>query len=231
MRKIGIMGGTFNPIHLGHLTLAEWTRDAFALDEVWFIPTGCSYMKTDGVILPGRERLHMTELAVQGNPFFRCLDTEVSREGYSYSYETLEILKDRYPEDEFFFIVGADCLSSIETWKYVDRIFQNCTLIAAFRDGVFSDDGEEASDGNNRHPVECSDEEAAPYHDEALDYMEEKCRELRRRFHADIILFPFFHMSVSSTELRRRIREGKSVRYLIPDSVLQYIEEKGFYRE
>lgn len=211
MRKIGILGGTFNPIHMGHLTLAEWTREAFSLDEVWFVPTGCSYLKANRDVLPGRERLHMTELALQGNPFFRCLDTEVTREGSSYSYETLELLKSSYPGDDFYFIVGEDCLFSIENWKEPNRIFQSCTLIAASRAGV-TDSGQEES--------------SAP-----MQKMEEKRLELQRRFHAEIFLFPFFHMSVSSTDIRGRIREGKSVRYLVPDRVLQYIEEKRYYRE
>ena len=78
MQRIGIMGGTFNPVHAAHLALAEWVRDALKLDEIWFIPTGSSYMKDSRDILPGEERLRMVELAIQDNPFFRCLDLEVA---------------------------------------------------------------------------------------------------------------------------------------------------------
>ncbi len=201
MGRIGILGGTFNPVHTGHLLLAEWARDALGLDEVWFIPTGHSYMKADDCILPGEERLWMVRLAIQDNPFFQCLGLEIERKGNSYSYETLEQLKSMHPENELFFIVGADCLFTIEEWRCVERIFQSCTLVAAVRD------------------------------DASLDTMREKKRELEQHFPARIILLPFLRTSVSSTEIRERIREGKSVRYLVPEAVLKYIGKKGYYRE
>ena len=201
MRKIGIFGGTFNPIHWGHLLLAEWARDTLGFDEVWFIPTGHSYMKADDDVLPGEERFHMVELALEGNRFFRCLDIEIMRQGCTYSYETLEQLKHMYPDDDFYFIVGADCLFTIENWKCAERIFQNCTLTAAVRDKT------------------------------SWSEMEDKQKELEQKFHGKILLLPFVSMSVSSTEIRQRIRERKSVRYLVPDKVIKYIEDKGFYCE
>lgn len=204
MRRIGIMGGTFNPIHVGHLLLAQWAVDAAGLEEVWFIPTGISYKKDSREILPGPQRLHMTELAVRDNALFKCLDIEVRREGYTYSYETLEQLKAIYPEDEFFFITGADCLFTIENWKNPERIFGNCTLLAAVRG------------------------------DRPIGEMDRKRHELEQRYpgsQGKILLLPFISMSICSTDIRQRIREGKSVRYLVPDNVLAYIEEKGFYRE
>jgi len=204
MRRIGIMGGTFNPIHAGHLLLAEWAKDAACLEEVWFIPTGISYKKDSREILPGIRRLDMTELAVRDNPSFKCLDIEVRREGYTYSYETLEQLRAMYPEDEFFFITGADCLFAIEDWKSPDKIFENCTLVAAVRGG------------------------------RPLDEMDMKRRELEQRYpgsQGKIMLLPFISISICSTEIRQRIRQGKSVRYLVPDAVLAYIEEKELYRE
>lgn len=199
MRRIGILGGTFNPIHWGHLLLAEWARDTFELEEVWFIPTGHSYMKTDDDVLSGEERFHMVKLALEDNLSFRCLDTEVRRQGCSYSYETLEQLKRECPDCDFYFIVGADCLFSIENWKCTERIFQNCTLTAAVRDRT------------------------------SWNEMEDQRANLERKFGCKIFLMPFIGLSVSSTEIRQRIREGKSVRYLVPDRVLKYIEEKGFY--
>lgn len=137
MSKIGIMGGTFNPIHNGHLALAEYAMDELKLDEVWFIPTGCSYMKKDvSDILPGEERLMMARLATQDNDRMKCLDIEIKRDGYTYSYETLEQLKCEYPENQFYFIFGADCLFTIEVWRYPERIFENCTVVAAVRNGA-----------------------------------------------------------------------------------------------
>lgn len=201
MRRIGIMGGTFNPIHMGHLMLSEWARSEFELDEIWLIPTGISYMKSEQEVASGEDRLQMVRLAVEGNPYYRCLDLELRRQGYTYSYETLEELKRQYPGDDFFFIVGADCLFTMENWKSPERIFRCCRLIAAVRN------------------------DASP------EAMEQKKRELEERFDGEILLLPFLRMSISSTEIRNRICQGKSVRYLVPDSVLTYIEEKELYKK
>lgn len=201
MRRIGILGGTFNPIHYGHLTLGEWARDALELDQVWIIPTGVSYMKDQGEIVSAGDRLQMAELAVCDNAGFQCLDIEIRQKGHTYSYETLERLKAMYPEDELYFIVGADCLFSIETWKNPEQLLQSCILVAAVRENV------------------------------DLSEMRSKKEDLEKRFHGKVILLPFLKMSLSSTEIRQRIRQGKSVRYLIPEKVLLYIEEKGLYRE
>ncbi|MCI9438660.1 MAG: nicotinate-nucleotide adenylyltransferase [Lachnospiraceae bacterium] len=204
MKKIGIMGGTFNPIHIGHLMLAEWARDALALSEVWFIPTGGSYMKDSHDILPGRERLHMAELAIRDNACFKCLDLEIVRGGNTYSYETIEELKRRYPQNAFFFIAGADCLFTIEHWKNPERLLNQCTFVAAIRGDI------------------------------EISEMELKKKELERRFcvnGSEIFLLPFINMSVSSTQIRARIHDGHSIQYLVPDNVITYIEEKEFYRE
>lgn len=201
MRKIGVMGGTFDPIHVGHLLLAEWAIDAIGLDQVWIIPTGHSYMKADRQILPGSERLHMAELAVEGNERLKCLDIEVVRDGYTYSYETMEQLKRLYPEDCFYFIEGADCLYSMENWKYPERLLASCTILAAVRG------------------------------DAVLQELETKKTDLLNRFGGSIQLMPFMQMSISSTEIRERLKQGKSVRYMVPDKVLTYILEKGFYHE
>lgn len=201
MRRIGIMGGTFNPIHMGHLLLAEWVKCEAGLNEIWLIPNGISYMKAQLEVAPAGDRLKMTELAAMENGHFKCLDLEIKRAGYTYSYETLEELARTYPEDEFYFILGADCLFTLETWKCPERILGCCRLIAAVRD--------EAS----------------------MEEMREKKAELEQRFGGEILLFPFVRLSLSSTEIRARIKQGKSVRYMVPDSVLTYIDERGLYRE
>ena len=201
MRRIGIMGGTFNPIHMGHLLLAEWVKCEAELDEIWLIPNGISYMKAQLEVAPAGDRLKMTVLAAMENEHFRCLDLEIKRAGYTYSYETLEDLARAYPEDEFYFILGADCLFTLETWKYPERILGCCRLIAAVRD--------EAS----------------------LEEMSRKKAELEQRFGGEILLLPFVRLSLSSSEIRERIKQGKSIRYMVPDSVLTYIEERGLYRE
>lgn len=199
MKKIGIIGGTFNPIHIGHLILAQRALEEKELDEIWIIPTGCSYMKANQDILSGEERLAMVELAISDNDKLKCLDIEIKRSGYTYSYETLEQLNDEYPDHSFYFIFGADCLFNIENWKYPERIFNNCSVIAAARNGA------------------------------SLSQMEEKIVQLQERFGADISLLTFPNLEISSTDLRERIRLGKSVTHLIPDKVISYIKEKGFY--
>ena len=200
MRRIGILGGTFDPIHIGHLMLAEWVKSEIDLDEVWLIPNRVSRMKEDKEPAPAEDRLAMTKLAAKGNVYFKCLDLEINREGYTYSYETLEELSVSYPEDTFYFILGADCLYTIENWKSPERFFRCCKLVAAVRD--------EAS----------------------LEDMEVKKEELMRRFGGEILLLPFARISISSTEIRERIKQERSVRYMVPENVLEYIEKKGLYR-
>lgn len=201
MSKIGVMGGTFDPIHMGHLMLAEWAADAAGLEQVWFIPTGQSYMKAERKIQPGNERLHMVRLAVEGNDRLKCLDLEIERGGYTYSYETIEELHELYPENQFYFIEGADCLFTMENWKYPERLLAGCTILAAVRG------------------------------DASYQRLEEKRSELIERFGGEILLIPFLQMSISSTEIRNRLSCGESVRYMVPDKVLQYIQQKGLYHE
>ncbi len=203
MGKIGIMGGTFDPIHIGHLLLAQCAMEEEDLEEVWFVPTGCSYTKErEGrKVLPPGERYEMARLAVEDNHRLRCLDIESKREGNTYSYETLEALRQAHPGHSFFFIFGADCLFAIEGWKCPERIFANATVIAAVRSGA------------------------------DVSAMRRKMAELSQKYGADIRLLPFRNFDISSTEIRARVREGKSIRYLVPDKTARYIVEKGFYRD
>lgn len=203
MSRIGIMGGTFNPIHIGHLMLAEQALESAHLDQIWMIPTGCSYLKTkEGItVLPGTERYDMVQRAIADNDRFRCLDIEIKRPGNSYSYETMEQLHREYPEHLFYFICGADCLFTIEYWKCADRLFAACTVLAAVRG------------------------------DADIADMQEKIDALEKKFGAQIRLLPFRRIEISSSEIRERRRKGLSVRYLVPDAVRVYMEEKGLYQD
>ena len=203
MSRIGIMGGTFNPIHIGHLMLAEQALESAHLDQIWMIPTGCSYLKTkEGItVLPGTERYDMVQRAIADNDRFRCLDMEIRRPGNSYSYETMEQLQKEYPEDRFFFICGADCLYTIEYWKCADRLFAACTVLAAVRG------------------------------DADIADMQERIDALEKKFGAQIRLLPFRRIEISSSEISERRRKGLSVRYLVPDAVRVYMEEKGLYQD
>ena len=198
-KRIGILGGTFNPIHIGHLRMAECAREALNLDTVLIMPTGNSYMKNAEDILSSDIRLKMVELSTQTNPSFMASDLEIRRQGQTYTFETLEQLHSMYLNTDFYFIVGADCLFSIERWYKPERIFEQCTLLAANRNDV---------------PIQ-----------ELLD----KCEFLRNRFHAKIKLFDMPQMDISSSMIRKLKKEGKSIRYYVTDSVLNYINTNHFY--
>lgn len=198
--KMGIMGGTFNPIHHGHLLLAQWAMEEASLDGVLFIPTGNSYMKESSEVLSGPERLAMTEAAVADRDRFACSDLEIGRSGNTYTYETLEELHQLYPGAELYFIIGADCLFSMEKWRCAERIFRSCTILAASRSGM------------------------------PMETLEQKSRDLQKRYGAAIRLIEFPHMEISSTDIRRRCRQGQSIRYLVPESVRKMIETKNYYR-
>ena len=132
--KIGIMGGTFNPIHNGHLMLGEYSYRSFGLDQVWFMPNGNPPHKAGiSASYSADIRARMTELAIQDVPYFRLEDYEVRRQELSYSYQTLEHFKEIYPEDSFYFIIGADSLFDINKWMKPERILKICTILAAFR--------------------------------------------------------------------------------------------------
>lgn len=199
-KKIGIMGGTFNPIHFGHLLLAEQAMEEYDLDEVLFIPCGNPYMKDAEPIVDGNIRAHMTKLALEGHPGFRMSSIELDREGPTYTYETLETLKEENPDSTYYFILGADSLLTMETWKNPKRIFSNCVVIASVR-------------GTGT---------------------EEKIRKIATHliyeYQADVHILPTRFFDLSSSEIRRRIAEGKSVRYMVPEKVREYIYENGLYR-
>ncbi len=199
-KKVGIMGGTFNPIHNGHLLLAESAREAFGLDEILFMPSGNSYMKDAASILDGKTRAHMTELAIEGNPFFRLSRMELERKGPTYTCDTLSQLKRQEGACQYFFIMGADNLFILEKWKDVEYIFQNCVIAVAAR-------GDEPDGEIGR-----------------------KAEPLKKRYQADIRLLSERRIDISSLEIRERLQKGQSVRYLLPDSVLAYIAREGLYQ-
>lgn len=200
MSKIGIFGGTFNPIHCGHLLLAETAREIYGLDKILLIPSGCSYMKDPSEILPGEQRLCIMRLAVQDNPFFEAVDIEVNRSGNSYTVDTLRELRASYPDAEFFYIVGADTIFKMESWKDPGQIFQSCVTVVSVREGLGDDD------------------------------LKEQVSRLAQRYHADVRLMPSLHMEISSTDIRSRCRKNQSIRYLVPEPVRVYLEQNSCYR-
>ena len=131
--KIGLVGGTFDPIHKGHVLLGQTAREQFALDEIWFLPAGQPYFKEGKSISSRLARLAMTRRAVAPLPWARVCDMELKREGRTYTFETVEELNAAYPAHEFSFIFGADCLDQLENWKEPRRILAGAEIIAAGR--------------------------------------------------------------------------------------------------
>ena len=200
-KRIGILGGTFNPVHMGHLFMAEHARVEMELDMILFIPTGVPYMKNSKEILPSDSRMKMLELSIASNPYFLTSDIEIKREGNTYTFETLEELHQLYPNAELFFLVGADCLFTIERWYQPQRIFDNCTLLAA-----------------NRNDVPQKE-------------LLEKKQFLENRFHAKVVLLDVPQIDISSTKVRENVKQGKSIRYMVTNQVHDYILQNNYYRE
>lgn len=200
-KRVGIMGGTFNPIHIGHLIIAEEAYEAYDLDEVLFVPSGISYMKDQSEILDAKKRVHMTGLAIEDNPHFALSTIEIDRDGNSYSYETLETLRKQNPNTEYFFLVGSDTLFALETWKHPEILLPACTILVAVRDGV---------------PMEKMREHA--------DYLEKK-------FGGSIELLTTPNIEISATDIRNRIAQNRPVKYFVPDAVLAFIQKNDLYKK
>lgn len=199
--KIGIMGGTFDPIHNGHLMLGKAAYEMFGLDQIWYMPNGNpphkdnTSMKTDVM-----ERVEMVQLAIAPYEEFRLELYEAKRREVSCSYSTLEYFKNKYPEDEFYFIIGADSLFMIEHWVHPERIFPTCTILAAFRDEI-----------NTRKE------------------MERRFQYLEKKYQAKIELLVTPLIKISSHELREAIKEGQSIASYVPADVEDYIYKKHLY--
>lgn len=202
MRKIGIMGGTFDPVHNGHLMLADTAYRQFDLDQVWFLPNGNPpHKKEENIGTDARHRSRMVALAIQGRDYCRLEEYEVRRREVSCSYQTLEHFREQYPEDEFYFIIGADSLFAIETWVHPERIFPACVILAACRDD----------------------------HD-SLEEMKAQIEHLKKVYpKARIQLLRSPLIPVSSSEIRRKIQAGLSIAEEVPEEVEAYIKEEELY--
>jgi nicotinate-nucleotide adenylyltransferase len=193
-RNIGILGGSFDPVHLGHLIMAETAREAAGLDEVWFVPAFHAPHKPEPPVAAPDQRLEMVKLAIRGNPCFRAEDIELRIGGTSYTVDTMRRLVERHPTVEFHFIVGADMAETLHTWHRAEELLQLVKFIALRRPGSDCDP-------------------------QRLPEM------VRRR--VDVVDAPL--IGISSSDIRRRVAEGKSVRYLVPDDIYDYIKENRIY--
>ena len=216
-QKLGILGGTFNPVHYGHLAAAEEVRDRLRLDRVLFLPSFLPPHKHDEEIPSAVRRLEMVRLAVAGNPHFVVSDLEVKRGGLSYTIETVESLLVKHPGAGLVFIIGLDSFLEIRTWKEWERLLTLCAFAVLSRPGFrFADLA-------------------------ALPFLEEHRMELERldsretervsvEVNGAILSFenvPLY--DISSTDIRSRVRQGRTIKYCLPEPVERYIIENELY--
>jgi nicotinate-nucleotide adenylyltransferase len=212
-RKIGLFGGTFNPIHLGHLRGAEEIRELCGLDEVIFIPAASPPHKSPTHIVESRHRLEMVRLATQGNPHFSASAVELERPGKSFSIDTLRYFRER-SEDAFFFILGRDAFLEIETWKDYQSLFSLSHFIVMIGGGMGG-----ASLSDQLPKVLVPSFRDAP---ESQSWIHRSGHTLR---------FQEIHfLDISSTRIRELLGKGRSAKYLVEAGVEGYIEQNGLYR-
>jgi nicotinate-nucleotide adenylyltransferase len=198
--KIGVLGGTFDPVHLGHLAIAEETRRKLSLSRIIFIPAGQPWLKTDRAITPAPHRIKMIKIAIETNPYFEVSTTEIDRKGPSYTVDTLSALKqDLGTEAKLFLIIGWDNLIELPKWHNPDVLVKLCTLVAFTRAGSKRPD---------------------------LMALEALVPGLKK----NTIILDIEPIDISSTDIRERAARGLSLRRLVPDRVARYIRENNLYK-
>lgn len=199
-KRIGIMGGTFDPIHNAHLTLAVQAYEQFELDEVWILPNGNPPHKRDTKQAKVAHRMEMIRLAIRDIPGLKLCDMESSGAEYHYTCETLGQLNAHYPDTEFYFIMGADSLFEFDRWREPEKISRECVILAAARD-------------------HCRQEE-----------IRARIRELNRRYGADIRILNTPNMDIASEDIREIIADGARIPDIVPAAVADYIRRNGLYQ-
>lgn len=198
--RVGILGGTFDPIHVGHLVTAEAVRNEYKLDKVIFIPAAIPPHKQEQSVTPALHRYIMTVLATYSNPYFEVSPIEMNRPGPSYTIDTIYELIEKYGEDtEFYFITGADAIAEIPTWDRIEELLGICQFIAATRQGCL------------------------PNVDNIKEYFGELGKKRIHRLNTP-------ELEISSTDIRARIKNGISIKYIVPLPVEQYIYKEGLYK-
>lgn len=197
-KRIGIMGGTFNPIHLGEMLIGENAYDAYNLDEVLFVPR--SSVKLNEDILDEKTRINLTGIAIEDNSHFALSTLEVSRDD-SHTYQTIEILKNKHPENTYFYIVGADEFVQMDTWNTPEKIFSEVEILVAPRLGTDSKD------------------------------LNAKANEYQEKYNAKIHYLPMNCIDISSSVVREKVKKNKSIRYMVHYKAIEYINKNNLYKE
>ena len=199
-KRVGIMGGTFDPIHLGHLILGEKAYEQLHLDKVLFMPSGNPPHKRNR---QGRatddQRVEMVRKAICGNPHFELSLTEMHENGYTYTYHTLERMKKQNPDTDYYFIIGADSLYDFDSWMNPDRICQNFILVVAVRNHT------------------------------SVAELDREMERLSLKYKGTFLRLDTMNIDISSETIRDWIKEKKSIRYYVADQVISYIEENHIY--
>ena len=190
--RTGIFGGTFDPIHSGHLILAEYLMDEIKLSEIWFLPAHHHIFKSVKQISSAVHRLNMLELALQNNPNFKLLDMELNHAKISYTVDTLQKLKNEFPTNDFFFLLGTDNMNQFKEWKNPEKILQLCQLVLLERPNYYIQE-------DNKKYFKNSISASTPL------------------------------LKISSSEIRRRVKDRLSIRYMVPDTVMEYILQNNLY--
>lgn len=200
MKRIGIMGGTFDPIHYGHLEMANAAWEQGDLDQVWFMPSKIPPHKLEKHITGETLRTEMIKRAISEREAFVYSDFELKRQGITYTSDTLELLCRQHPEVQWCFILGADSFFQLEHWHEPEKIMKLCTVFAVGRDGV------------------------------SQRQMEQQKHHLEERYRARIKVLSMPQIDISSSEIRDKIQKGQSIREMVPDAVRLFIDEKQLYR-
>jgi nicotinate-nucleotide adenylyltransferase len=200
--RLGVFGGTFNPVHLGHMIMAQDAMEAFDLSRVMFVPCACPPHKSAAGLAPAAHRLAMLEAAIEGDLRFEVSDLELQRGGTSYTIDTLRAVAADHPGVELYFIIGADSLVELHLWREIETLLGLCRIVTIARPGV------------------------------NLEALQAKDIKLRDPWPGQIqAAIRIGHlMNVSSTDIRYRVAEGMSIRYLVPPGVDMYIAEHSLYR-
>jgi nicotinate-nucleotide adenylyltransferase len=207
--RVGLFGGTFNPIHLAHLRAAEEAREGCALDRVEFVLAATPPHKPDRGLASVEDRRRMLELAVAGHSAFAVNTSEVERDGPSYSIDTIVAAQTRAPDARFTFVLGADAFAEIESWKRFDEIFTHCDVCVLSRPGVIIE----------RPPIALANA---------------FCYDPDRRVYAHasgtaLTFLPITPLMISASDIRQRCAAGRSIRFLVPPAVEAYIATRGLY--
>jgi len=201
--RIGIMGGTFNPPHYGHLQAAETARECLRLNKVIFVPSGKPPHKDSREVAGSEDRYNMVVAAIKNNPWFEASRIEIDREGPSYSVDTLRELKKIYGEKaKFYFIIGSDIVNELTTWKEYEKLFRLCEFVEVTRPET---------------------------HMAAIPERSEEIKKLIEEGKLKISTIRSPLLEISSSDIRERVAQGRSIRYIIPPGVKDYIEKRGLY--